>query len=117
MSSVVVTPAVGYLPSTEGDLANTTVASSEDWVYDIIITNTTASAVTARIYISDGTNKGYFLYDYSLNANSSLVVYKGVPLPTNWRIGGRAGSASAISWDGGGSEVGRPPTKRAVTLQ
>lgn len=98
MASVVVTPAVGSLPTLEGDLPNTTVSATEDWVYDIILTNMTTAAVTARLYISDGTNKGYFIYDMSINANDTLVVFKGIPLPTGWRVGGRAGSANAISY-------------------
>lgn len=98
MAFATITPSIGSLPSTEADLAGTTVSANDEWAFDIRLTNVTTSAVTVRIAVSDGTNIRYLAYDYSLAPNNSLDVARGLVLPATWRLRGRAGTSTAVDY-------------------
>jgi hypothetical protein len=95
------TPAIGTLATTEADLTGTTVATNEEWKFDIRLTNTTSSAVTVRIAVSDGAGTPvikYLTYDYSLSGNTSIDVCQQLTLPAGYRIRGRAGTTTAVDY-------------------
>jgi len=52
-------------------------ANSYDTVVGISVANVTASAVTASVYINDGTNDIYLIKDAPIPAGSSLQVLDG----------------------------------------
>lgn len=92
------TPAIGTLATTEADLTGTTVSSNEEWKFDIRLTNTTSSAVTIRIAVSDGTTTKYLAYDYTLGGNQSIDIAQGITLPATYRLRGRAGTTTAVDY-------------------
>ena len=98
MTASNVTTVVGTLGTTEADLTGTTVPANEEWKVNLSLCNRTSAAVTHRIYLGDGTNKGYRTFDLTLGANSSIDVFRNEPVTTGFRIGGRAGAGASIDY-------------------
>jgi hypothetical protein len=98
MTAANITTVLGTLTTTEGDIANTTVPSGEEWKGNLSLCNKTTGSVTHRVYLSDGTTKAYRTFDVILGAGQTIDVFRGEPMTTGIRVGGRAGASASIDY-------------------